>query len=276
MLNSGLFTNFLLNQACNVIFESIFVTMKNLGFLIMLLLAGNCLGQEGVDLNTQSAILLKMGFGWNIPAGDLSARFGTSSSVGGGVDYVFPNGRWALTGHYTYHYGNNVKEDVLDQIRNERGILIGDDGFPADLFLRQRMYYGQLGLLHILPLNQGSKNQWALELGGGVGYLQHWIRLQDERNTARQINGAYESGYDRMTRGVSVFEYVGIRYLQANKRVNFYFGLEFTQSFTKNTRPWDYDLRSAETDGRIDLLNGLKIGWILPFYLDVATEEIFY
>lgn len=244
--------------------------------MLFLILASAMLHAQDDDrLNSYSAILAKMGFSYHFSGADLSERFGAFPGVSGGLDYVFPSGRWSLTAQYTYRYGNDVKEDVLDNIRNERGFVVGIDGFPSDLFLRQRAYSGMLGLNRLFRLNQNDDIFW-LVVGGGVGYMQHWIRLQDERNTAAQLNGLYEAGYDRMTRGLTTHQYVGIQYLSSNKRINFFAGIELVQGFTSGVRSWDFDRRAKPDSGRIDLLNGIRVGWILPFYLNVNTEVIYY
>lgn len=244
---------------------------------LILILAISTTTLYGQDdrLNSYSAVLAKMGFSYHFTGGDLNDRFGAFPGITGGLAYIFPSGKWSLTAQYTYRYGSNVKEDVLANLRNERGIVVGIDGFPADLFLRQRAYSGMIGLNRLYRLNPNQNLFW-LVVGGGVGYMQHWIRLQDDRNTAAQINGLYEYGYDRMTRGLSLHQYVGIQYLSSNKRVNFFAGIELVQGFTAGVRKWDFDRRSEPESNRIDLLNGIRVGWILPFYLNVNTEVIFY
>lgn len=206
----------------------------------------------------------------------MADRFGAFPSVSGGLDYQFPNGRWMISTLYGYHFGNKVKEDVLDPIRNERGIVMGSDGLPADLFLRQRAYSGQITINYLYDFLSESDSDLSLVVGVGMGYIQHWIRLQDERNTATQLNGAYEAGYDRKTAGFTTNQFVGIQYLQGNKRINFYAGFDLVQGFTSSIRPWNYDTRERPADNRIDLLHGFRLGWILPFYLKENAEIIYY
>ena len=58
--------------------------------------------------------------------------------------------------------------------------------------------------------------------------------------------------------------------------VNFYGGLDFYQGFTKSRRSWDYSLMRADTENRIDLLSGFRIGWILPLYKQGSRKKYYY
>jgi len=58
--------------------------------------------------------------------------------------------------------------------------------------------------------------------------------------------------------------------------VNFYVGFEFNQAFTQSRRSFDYDRMAVDTLKRVDLLSGVRVGWILPFYIFDDPEEIFY
>jgi hypothetical protein len=249
--------------------------MRVVIILLALLNAGTSFGQES-RLNTKSSILIDMGFSYHLAGGDLTKRFGNFSAVQGGISYRLPKGNWQLGLNYSYHFGNTVKEDVLDPLRNERGVISGSDGFPVDIFLRLRSYRGSAILSYHYDLLKDSDSDLTLSLGAGGGFMQHWIRLQDERNTATQLRGPYEAGYDRKTQGFTTNQTLGLQYLQANRRINFYLMFEFVQAFTQSIRPWDYDLRSADKDKRFDSLNGVRIGWILPIYLNQNDEIIYY
>jgi hypothetical protein len=91
-----------------------------------------------------------------------------------------------------------------------------------------------------------------------------------------QLTGNYKKGYDRLTNGLAINEFIGYQMLSTNKRVNFYFGFEFTQGFTQSRRDFDFDTRSADTQKRFDSLMGIRAGWILPFYVGKGAAEIYY
>ena len=108
------------------------------------------------------------------------------------------------------------------------------------------------------------------------GLLQHKIRIQDDPvRDVPQLSTEYRKGYDRLTNGLTFNEFIGYQMLSRNRRINFYAGLEFTQAFTKSRRDFNFDTMTAETENRVDLLYGFRVGWVLPFYFGNAGD-IYY
>ena len=54
--------------------------------------------------------------------------------------------------------------------------------------------------------------------------------------------------------------------------MNFYFGFELYQAFTKNRRTYNYDLMEKVDVKRQDFLNGFRIGWVIPLYEKLPNE----
>ena len=109
----------------------------------------------------------------------------------------------------------------------------------------------------------------------GPVYMSHKIRIDDIGRQSPQLLNAYKKGYDRLTAGLGVQEYIGYMYMSNKRMLNFFFGFEFMQGFTKSQRSYDYDLRQADTDKRIDMLSGFRIGWVLPLYTR-HPQEFYY
>lgn len=247
-------------------------------FLLIFVLTSLALSAQNNEDKTRdnlSAVLLNFQFGLQVPGGDLSHTFGNNRFVTGGIEYQFANSPFGLNFSMDYLFGDEVKNDVLDGLRTSQGYVIGTDGLPADLFLRQRGFQGHLSLTWHNDFLQGP-NTFGLLVSVGGGYLNHWIRIQDDRQTADQVRGEYLKGYDHRRAGPSLHQFIGIRYLSYNKRINFTAGFDLSQAWTKSIRPYNFDTREADTSTQLDLLNGFKIGWIIPIYFNESTEDIYY
>jgi hypothetical protein len=100
----------------------------------------------------------------------------------------------------------------------------------------------------------------------GVGYLQHKVNLYDAQQKIAAIKGDLKHGFDRLTSGVSLSQFIGYLFLSESRFLNFYTGFEFYQAFTKSVRQLNYDTGLTDTKKRLDVITGFKFGWILPLY----------
>ncbi len=231
---------------------------------------------QSSELNKGNGLLVHISYGAQLPAGDLSDRFGISTSIGGGLDFITDKNNLLVGIEGSYQFGDNVKEDVLAGLRTPDGFIIGNDRSYADIQLRQRGFYigGLIGKLFTL-----SKNNYrsGIRLTLGAGLLQHKIRIQEDPSRfVPQLSDVYKKGYDRLSNGFSLNQFIGYQLLASNKRVNFYAGFEFIQGFTQNRRNFNFDTLSQDTSKRLDLYFGLRLGWTLPFYMGTAANEIYY
>ncbi len=219
-------------------------------------------------------LALNMTGGAFLPQADLKQRFGQNFSNGLGLEIIKPNGLiFGVNGDYMY--GKKVKEDILSTLYTREGYIIGKNLSPADVFLRERAISIFANIGYIWQLKK-SENLKGIRTSFGVGFLQHKIRIQDDSRTVSQLTGDYLKGYDRLTNGFSLQQFIGYQYISQNRRINFFGGLEFIEAFTQNQRNWNWDTRQADKTKRIDILTGLKIGWILPFYLNDKGEDYSY
>jgi hypothetical protein len=81
------------------------------------------------------------------------------------------------------------------------------------------------------------------------------------------LSEAYQKGYDRLTMGPALTQFVGYSYQSNNRYYNFFIGVDFMEAFTKSVRKYNYDTRQADTDQRLDITYGLRVGWLIPIYL---------
>lgn len=227
--------------------------------------------------NIGNVVTLHFQVGGAIPAGDLSKRYGNFLTIGTGMDFITDKSNWILGWKGDFHFGNGVKENVLGQLGGVDGFLFGNGLASADDFsLKQRGFYLGFHAGKVFPLSSDNTRS-GIRFTMGAGLLQHRIRLQqDPVNFLPQVADEYGKGYDRLTNGLALRQFIGYQLLGKSKLVNFLIGVEFVEGFTQNRRSYNFDEMRQDTDKRVDVIMGLKVGWILPFYVGESTGEIYY
>lgn len=201
-------------------------------------------------------------------------RFGTTGSLGGSLT-LKTRKNWIFGIDYGFLFGKNVKEhEILDNLMTSGGFIIDEFGEPAQIDMFERGHTLFLKGGKVIPkmwgdFKLGPNDNSGLMLLGGIGYLQHRIQITGK---TPQLTDPYLKGYDRLTNGIAVSEFVGYLFLGNKKMLNFYFGMEFIQAWTMNKRGYNFDQMAEDTEQRLDMLSGIKIGWILPLYKKVSDE----
>lgn len=225
------------------------------------------------EFKAQRAVVFRFNYSYCFPQADLGKRFGVFSNLGGSVGMKFESG-WDLRAEGGFIFGRNVLEySMLDSLRNSDGYLVDKDGFNFNPQLSMRGFNVSAHLGRLFPLDRNRNSGLFVSLGGG--FLQHRMHFQSVSNFAPQLQGDYMKGYDRLTNGYYVQEFIGYQYMSSKKMVNFYVGLEFTQGRTQFARNWNYDLMGPDTKTRSDNYWGVRIGWILPIYGANRDEDEF-
>lgn len=231
-----------------------------------------------VPIRAQDAppgLLLNFSYAAQWPGGDLSDRFGQNFSLGLGGEFITKKKHLLLGLEGNYLFGDQVKTNVLANLQTPEGFIIASDKSYANVFLRERGFYlgGRLGKIFGLSPNNPRS---GLRVTLGAGLLQHKIRVQDDPTRfVPQLAGDYKKGYDRLTNGLTLKQFIGYQHLDPNGRINFFAGFEIMEGFTQSRRDFDFDTRRADTENRFDLLWGIRLGWVLPFYFS-GGEDIFY
>lgn len=225
--------------------------------------------------NTGEAFLVTIQFSGQTTGGDLADRFGPSSDVSASVGWMSEGKSWIFGIEGAFLFGSDVREDVLAPLRTSQGDIIGITGTIAPVLLRQRGFYLGAHAGRIFPLSKSNpRNGIRVSLGGG--YLQHQIRIVDDSNTTEHLSGDFQKGYDRLTSGPALRQFVGYQLFSADRLLNFHVGLECTQAFTQSRRTVNYDTGLPGDRNRLDLMFGLRIGWSLPLYYGIPKEETYY
>ncbi len=215
---------------------------------------------------------VSLNYGYQFPMADMKELYGNNFNVGLAFEYQLKNNfLFGLEGQLLF--GNDVKIDVIKNLRNDLGVIYGSDKSYASVALRERGWFVQTYIGKIFPLTNPRS---GIKLKIGAGYFQHKIRLQDDLNNVNQIKGDYRKGYDRLAFGLGICPFAGYQYISNDRRINFYIGIESIIGITEGRRDYQFDTMQAFRDSRLDAVMGLKAGWILPFFTEVPAESYYY
>lgn len=247
-------------------------------FLSLLLCkANNVHSQVSVSDSVLSIPMFYATYALQFPGGDMADRYGISSSIGGGFQWK-TNKNWIFGGEFLFMFGNKVKiaDEIMFNIKTSSGNIIDQAGNFTNYAIFERGYYisGRFGkLFPILSPNENS----GIVLMGSLGYMQHKIRIEVEKNTAPQLNRDYKKGYDRLAGGLGLSQFIGYMYIGDSRLLNFFGGVEIYEAFTKPKRDVNFDTTQPDKiSNRFDLLIGLKIGWIIPIFKRMPESHYYY
>lgn len=251
--------------------------MKRTALLLLSFLLNYAHAQVSVKDSIIPFPTISVSYSFQVPGGDLARRFGNNSNIGATALYKTKHNLiYGIEG--TFLFGSSIHESgILDSISTRRvqtGILIDQNGEAADIRLFERGFTISAIIGKIIPLWSPNPNS-GIMIQAKLGYLQHKIRIEDYNGSALQITGDYLKGYDRLTSGWAVSEFLGYQYLGNRRLLNFYAGVEFIQGYTKSQR-YDFDLMRSDQSQHKDYIFGLRAGWIFPLYKKTPKEFYYY
>ena len=253
-----------------------FRNMKKLTLLAFLQLA--CFFSFGQWQVRDSSLFnphVTVGYGYSTPGGDLANRFGNNGSLEVGF-HVKDKKNWYYGVQFNYLFGNKVHEpNLLSNLLTSRGEILDEQGQIATMFIQERGFNVFLQGGKLFPIIGPNINSGLL-ITAGVGLIQHKIRLEHQEAKITQLEGDYLKGYDRLTNGLSVNQFIGYYHLSNNRLVNFYIGAQATEGFTQSRREWNLDTQTQDTEKRLDMLFGLRAGWILNLYQRAPNDFYIY
>ncbi len=244
--------------------------------VVLFLMFFGCINIHAQKKPIPSILLASVNFAYHNPAGDLARRFGTSLGVGIDGHYMFGKSRWTIGGHINYLFGSDVKEDVIRNFKDSLQLIPGTGNDFGNVYLRERGFEMGIDIGKFFILYDNGNNYSGIKLTLGVGFMQHKILIKNDGNNVPQLIGFNTNPYDRLSNGLSISEFLGYQYLSRNKSISFYIGIESMQGFTQNKRIYNYDLKASDTSNRLDILWGLKAGWVIPLFSNTNPDEIEY
>lgn len=233
------------------------------GFLLS---SGLCRAQSNVGDSAMNIPMLYAAYTHQWPGGDMKDRFGNNSNINGGFLFKHKS-NWIFGADYNYLFGNKIKggDSLFSAIDTPDGYIIDRNGELTNALIWERGYFISAKFGKIFPVISPNPNSGPM-LMASIGFMQHKIRIDVPGNTAPQLEGEYLKGYDKLTNGLGISEFIGYMYMGNQRLVSFFGGVEFTQAFTQSRRSYDFNLGARDNTKRLDLLWGVKVGWIIPFY----------
>lgn len=241
---------------------------------LVLMLSYQPLAQKKYN-NDVHAIYLNFSGAYQMPQGDLKLRYGDNSNVGIQAEWITGKTNMIFGLNAGFLYGNKVKENI-EHLFLYKGVMLGTDQTATALYKKERgtLYGAHFGKL--FAINHAKNPRSGIRATLGLGLLSHWIKITDEFKSANQFQGEYVKGYDRLTRGIAITPFLGYQYTSLSRYLNVSIGVEYTASFTKSHRSWDYDLLAADTKRRKDGLLGFRFAFSLPLYIGDSKTDITY
>jgi hypothetical protein len=195
----------------------------------------------------------------------MNDRFGVNSNVGGSF-YQKTKTNWFIGIEGSYIFGKHVDEPGLMQnLLTDANEVIDDEGSIAEIVIQERGFTVGVGcgkLFNIIGPNPNS----GILVRANVGFMQHKIRLEHQFNNIAQLEDDYLKGYDRLTNGLYLSEFVGYYHMSNRRIVNFYAGFEVLQAFTRGRRDLNFDTLEVDDQARFDGLLGIRLGWVVHLY----------
>ncbi|GAA4453443.1 hypothetical protein GCM10023092_13830 [Rurimicrobium arvi] len=229
---------------------------------------------ENENLPARKGFLVGVNGSFDMPGADMAKRFGPGYRVGLSCHYKTKS-NWVFGMKLDFLNGSSIREDSLfSGVIGPDSTFINQDGqrLYVQKFKRGFMLGAEAG--YIFRLTPKLQDAGILVMTG-AGFMQHRILIKDKSESIVALQGDYRKGYDRLTNGIYVEQYVGYVFLSNTGLVNFHLGLDVVAGFTQGRRDFLYDVRRPGTDKRVDIMFGVRGGWILPIFKRKSEDYYF-
>lgn len=248
--------------------------MLILGFSLVSFAQGDSTKTDFFALRSAApkGFVIDVSYGMQLPLADMTEHFLYSFSIGGAVQYILPNNLMlGLCGDYMF--SDEIGRDVLSNIRESEGFLIDKFGRLTDVRLGQRTFFIGASIAYLIPVFKRYKRS-GIEIRFESGYFQHWINIEVLGSEVFALSGEYIKGYDRMTSGFAMRQYIGYRHLDKKRLINLFIGVNILEGFTRNRRNVNFDTMLTDDKDRLDVQIGFKLGLSIPFYLYSVASDL--
>lgn len=215
--------------------------------------------------------MINLSYSLQFPGGDMAERYGFNHNMG--AHYWHKTRKNFFFGvEWNMLFGDKIKESgILDSLRTDNGNILDKNGEYSIIRLFERGHQINLRFGKLFSFGWPNQNSGIL-LNGGIGYLQHKIKIDDIGKRTPNLNPDYKKGYDRLTAGVAFTQSLGFLFLSNNRLTNFFLVMDFTQAYTQSMRSFNFDTETKDTQKRWDLLFGPRFGVIIPLYKKLPNE----
>ncbi len=234
---------------------------------LLLLTSFSIFAQRNVRDSIIGTPMIAVHYGANWTAGDLYERYGFMNHIGILAGYkTNRNVFWGMDANFMF--GNQIKmTGLFDHLVDSYGNITDINGDTAMVLVYSRGVNVNFAAGFILPILSPNENS-GIFIHGGIGYLLHRLRVETQEQVIPQLELDYKKGYDRLTIGPNLHQFIGYSFLANGGFYNFYGGFYIQEGFTRNKRTIFFDQPDipVSEDVRIDIQYGVKIGWQIPFY----------
>ena len=238
-----------------------------ISMLLFLIIPFLSLGQRSKNDSTLSRTWVGIEYGGNWTQADLADRYGFMNHLG--VMTGFKTSKnWFFGLQSSFIFGNNVRmTGLFDHLIDSNGNITDVNGNIAAVVVYPRGFSTNACIGKIFPVFGSNKNS-GIFVHAGVGYLLHRMKIETNEQVIPQIELDYKKGYDRLTTGINVHQFIGYNFMSNSGGYHFYGGFYAQEGFTNNRRTINFDEPDVpvSTELRLDVQIGFKLGWVIPIY----------
>jgi len=239
--------------------------MKNIVLGLFFMLSFSVFSQRDLKTNPMFTSIFGLNYKANFSGGTMAKRWGFTNTIGADVNFKLKNGlTFGVDGGFMF--GDQFKQfEIFDNVINSYGTITSQGGTTATVLLLMRgmNVNGTVGYVFNKLGHNANSGLW---INVGVGLLAHKIRVETQEDQVINLQGDYLKGYDHLTMGFNTKQFVGYLFQHDKRFLNFYVGVEFIQGFTRNVRNYNFDTKGPENELQIDMINSIKVGWMIPIY----------
>ena len=244
--------------------------MNKLILILLLFFSFSSYTQNVRDTSIYAPIF-SISYAVQMPGKDMNSSFGINNNLGFSGGIKLPS-NWSFDIEGTFIFGQQVKDTtIIDHLQNSQGWVINQSGDQNNILIYERgqtLSFNTGKIINLIGPNPNS----GIILKFGLGFMRHKIRIENENNLIPQLDKEHLPYYDRLTMGILLHQFIGYQHMSNNRLTNFYIGFDFYQGFTQGMRDYQIDLMGPYLDKRIDLLHGIKAGWIIPVFRQAPKE----
>lgn len=249
---------------------------QSLIFTLFLVVSGNSFGQRNVADSAIGTPWVGIQYSGTFTGGDLADRYGYLNHVGFFAGYKTAK-NWVLGVDANFIFGGDVRVNGLfDDLRDSKGNITDVNGDIAIVRALARGMNVNATVGKIFPVLSPNDNS-GIYVNLGVGYMVHRIRVETQEHVVPSLELEYRKGYDRLTSGANIHQFVGYSFMANGGVLNFYAGFYANQGLTYNRRTVNFDQPDTPVskDLRLELQYGFRAGWLIPIYKR-QPKEFYY
>lgn len=210
----------------------------------------------------------------DLPAADMAKRFGLGFRLGPVISYKTKS-NWLFGAKCDFILGNKIKEDsLMINLKDNDNYTLDADGQSQSPLTYERGYMIGLHAGRIFNISKKNPDN-GITVMAGAGFMQYKINIFNKDNNIPQLKGDYKKGYDRLTNGIFLEQYVGYTYFGKDGLINFHIGLDIAEGFTQGRRDYLFDVMRPDNAHRLDILFGIRGGWYIPIFKR-KSDDIYF